>query len=261
VIAGAVMLPGKALAGWGNEVWGVMIWGDASPLPGLGFLGLAALIAVLAATATWTLRRRRTGLALTSMLVLLAIPLAVAAGTLTLPNTFLNGTIADANQVNANFDAVKTEVDDNDGRITTLETNINASTINSGTLSTNRYDAYSDLAVSGRLDNNSSSDLPTRGQGDGRWAQTGHGHGSFSCTNVTLSGSTNPGTNSTTSVTCSSGYTVTGGGCDTTGGPGTNDRHLIETYPVGNGWRCAYHNSSGSSTMTHVAYARCCRFQ
>ena len=42
---------------------------------------------------------------------------AVSAGTLSLPNTFTNGEVADADEVNANFDAVKTEVDDNDVRI------------------------------------------------------------------------------------------------------------------------------------------------
>jgi hypothetical protein len=42
---------------------------------------------------------------------------AVIADTLSLPNTFTNGEVADADEVNANFAAVKTEVDDNDVRI------------------------------------------------------------------------------------------------------------------------------------------------
>jgi hypothetical protein len=42
---------------------------------------------------------------------------AAIADTLSLPNTFTNGEVADADEVNANFDAVKTEVDDNDVRI------------------------------------------------------------------------------------------------------------------------------------------------
>ena len=41
--------------------------------------------------------------------------------TVTQPNTFVIGTIADADQVNANFNAVKTAVDDNDARVTVLE--------------------------------------------------------------------------------------------------------------------------------------------
>jgi hypothetical protein len=40
-------------------------------------------------------------------------------GTLTVPNTFTNGTVADADQVNANFAAAETAVNDNDSRITT----------------------------------------------------------------------------------------------------------------------------------------------
>ena len=41
----------------------------------------------------------------------------VVASPVSLPNTFVNGTVADANQVNANFSAVKSAVDDNDARI------------------------------------------------------------------------------------------------------------------------------------------------
>ena len=121
VMAGALGLPREALAGWGDD-WGAMVWGaGASAVPSLGWLGLAILAMGLAATAAWTLRKRRPALGLSLSLVLLVIPLAVAAGTVTVPNTFTNGTVADADEVNANFGAVKTAVDDNDGRITTLE--------------------------------------------------------------------------------------------------------------------------------------------
>ena len=44
----------------------------------------------------------------------------VFAGPLAVPHTFTNGEVADADEVNTNFDAVKTEVDDNDVRIDTL---------------------------------------------------------------------------------------------------------------------------------------------
>jgi hypothetical protein len=43
------------------------------------------------------------------------------ASSVTLSNTFTNGTIADADQVNQNFDDVKTAVDDNDARLSTAE--------------------------------------------------------------------------------------------------------------------------------------------
>jgi hypothetical protein len=51
----------------------------------------------------------------------LAIPLAVYASNLSVPYVFVNGTVADADQVNANFAAVEAAVDDNDARITALE--------------------------------------------------------------------------------------------------------------------------------------------
>lgn len=51
------------------------------------------------------------------------------AGSVTVPNTFTGGTTASASEVNANFGALKTAVDDNDARVTT-----NASDINSNAL-------------------------------------------------------------------------------------------------------------------------------
>ncbi len=65
-----------------------------------------------------------TGIALASAV---AVP-AAWAGSLTIPNTFTSGTKALASEVNANFSAVKTEVDDNDARITT----------NAGAIATNK---------------------------------------------------------------------------------------------------------------------------
>ncbi|MFP8879566.1 MAG: DUF1566 domain-containing protein [Myxococcota bacterium] len=132
LLAGMLVLPGRARAGWGDEVWGVLVWGEAvsgPQVPGLGLVGLTLLAVGLAATAAWTLRRSRPAIGLTLMLVLLSIPLVVAAGTLTVPNSFTNGQAADAGQVNANFDAIETEVNDNDGRITTVEGTANAAQV------------------------------------------------------------------------------------------------------------------------------------
>lgn len=42
------------------------------------------------------------------------------ASSITIPNSFTNGTVADAGEVNANFTAVETGVDDNDLRIDAL---------------------------------------------------------------------------------------------------------------------------------------------
>ena len=47
--------------------------------------------------------------------------------------------------------------------------NTNASNINTGTLSTDRFSGYDDLVAEGRLDNSSSDDLLTRVQADARY--------------------------------------------------------------------------------------------
>jgi hypothetical protein len=51
----------------------------------------------------------------------LAVPSALFAGAVGSLVTFSNGTVADANDVNANFAAVQTAVDDNDTRLTAVE--------------------------------------------------------------------------------------------------------------------------------------------
>lgn len=62
-------------------------------------------------------------------LLLLMLPIALLAGeawagAVTIPNTFTAGTTSSAAQVNGNFTAVKTAVDDNDARITANAANI-----------------------------------------------------------------------------------------------------------------------------------------
>ncbi len=59
-------------------------------------------------------------IAIITVACMLLSPLA-RAGTLTVPNTFTAGTPAVAADVNANFTAAKTAVDDNDARVTALE--------------------------------------------------------------------------------------------------------------------------------------------
>src|SRR5688572_19959866 len=58
----------------------------------------------------------------TAILALLTLP--VLASQVTLPNTFVPGERARAGDVNDNFDAVKDAVDDNDERITELESRV-----------------------------------------------------------------------------------------------------------------------------------------
>lgn len=76
-------------------------------------------------------RRRSTGLLGTlaarpivrvlALLTIAATPVSVYAAAVGGLTTFVNGTIADAGEMNANFAAVSTAVDDNHARISTLE--------------------------------------------------------------------------------------------------------------------------------------------
>ena len=74
-------------------------------------------------TTTW--RRRTVTLAAAAALAA-SMPGPALAGQLSVPNTFTAGSPAQASQVNANFTAVQTAVNDNDTRITTNDTRITA---------------------------------------------------------------------------------------------------------------------------------------
>jgi hypothetical protein len=82
-----------------------MIWG-AFEIPLLGPFGPALLLAALLGT-TWIVqRRRRSPLVVVSLLcAAIAVPLVAVAG-MTLPHTFSNGTVADADEVNQNFESI-----------------------------------------------------------------------------------------------------------------------------------------------------------
>ena len=54
-------------------------------------------------------------------MTILVVPLAAYASTLNVPYDFVNGTPANADEVNANFSAVESAVNDNHNRISTLE--------------------------------------------------------------------------------------------------------------------------------------------
>ena len=78
-------------------------------------------------------------------LIVVVVGVAVA-GSVTLPNTFVPGQVADANQVNANFQAVKSAVDDNDTRLTALEGGVRHTRIDRlNTTSGNATDAWGKL--------------------------------------------------------------------------------------------------------------------
>jgi len=103
------MLPGTAFAAWG-ENWGEMVWGLPVSVPSMPAVGLFVLALALFATAAWRLRARK---ALHSALAILVVPMLAgvlsspAHAQVSVPHEFTNGDIADADQINANFDALE----------------------------------------------------------------------------------------------------------------------------------------------------------
>jgi hypothetical protein len=57
----ASLLPSVALAGWGEDAWGAMVWGSAPPvsIPALPDGAMAALAALLLGLSYWLLATRR----------------------------------------------------------------------------------------------------------------------------------------------------------------------------------------------------------
>lgn len=90
---------------WGLDQWGTMIWGGGVAVPTMPIGPLLGLMLGCFLAGGYLLhparRNRRNAFVAAA---LLALPISV--GAVTLPFTFTNGSIADANQVNANFTAL-----------------------------------------------------------------------------------------------------------------------------------------------------------
>ena len=99
-----------ALANWGDN-WGEMAWGapTAANVPMMGGLGMALLALALVAMAVKGLRSHAT----LGLLLLVGVVGAVnnVEAQVTIPNTFTNGEVADAAEVNANFSALANALD------------------------------------------------------------------------------------------------------------------------------------------------------
>jgi hypothetical protein len=55
----ALLLPGLASAGWGDENWGEMVWGATPPIPAMSTERLIVLGVLLLLAGTLLVRRRR----------------------------------------------------------------------------------------------------------------------------------------------------------------------------------------------------------
>lgn len=102
---------------WG-ENWGAMIWGNpngvipvAIPIDGIWLFILGIILG-----ATAIIARRNKMARLASFSFILIVPV-VAAFAVNLPHTFSNGTIADADEVNDNFQTLTESINDLEGSI------------------------------------------------------------------------------------------------------------------------------------------------
>ena len=109
-----------ALAGNWGENWGTLTWGAAiAAVPTMGKLGVLVLALGLGGLAARFIQRSRSAASLLVIGLVLPMGSPVAnADTVSVPNTFVNGTSADADQMNANFDAVEAAVNANASAIT-----------------------------------------------------------------------------------------------------------------------------------------------
>jgi hypothetical protein len=98
---------------WGQK-WGQMVWGVATAAPAIGFGGSMVLGALLLWFGQRFLARRERHRAIGIAALALAFVLPLGAALASIPFAFTNGTVADAVQVNTNFNAL-------DGRVSTLE--------------------------------------------------------------------------------------------------------------------------------------------
>ena len=112
---------------WGAENWGSMVWGGITPVPVplTSPIGIVILVAALIGCGIVSLRSRlpkyTTWL---SVGMLLIVPITAYAAIISVPNTFTNGTIADATEVNANFDGIVSESNAQHARIAALESQL-----------------------------------------------------------------------------------------------------------------------------------------
>lgn len=93
-----------------TQDWGTMIWGG-SAVPTTDTMGLVLLMGALLGAGAVVLRRSFPRSSLGMFMVLgVGLPL-MAARAIGIPHVFANGTVADADEVNANFAALETAVD------------------------------------------------------------------------------------------------------------------------------------------------------
>lgn len=95
---------------WGIEDWGELIWGGGAAVPSMPLGGLLLLMFGCFLAGGYFLQPERRSLR-NSLLAAVLIAIPISVGAVTLPHTFSNGSVADADEVNANFDALASALD------------------------------------------------------------------------------------------------------------------------------------------------------
>jgi hypothetical protein len=101
-----IAIPNVAVAGWGNENWGSMLWDGPEQIPTVGAWALLLTGALIGASVV----AQRTRRAAKVFFLAWAVTLPIVATAVNLPFVFVNGTTADANEVNANFNTLSNAV-------------------------------------------------------------------------------------------------------------------------------------------------------
>jgi hypothetical protein len=102
---------------WGQQ-WESMQWAAGAAVPTMGPIGLAFAIGLLVGASVVLHRGRWVKSAAACAVVALAVgPLASLAAQVSLPHSFMNGDVADADEVNANFAALRDAFNATAGRL------------------------------------------------------------------------------------------------------------------------------------------------
>jgi len=132
----SLLIAAPAMAGNWGESWGSMVWGSVAAVPTMGWLGGGLLVSLLVGLSWW----RRPGSGGTVLGLLLALGLAQGAeAQISVPHTFVNGTVADADAMSANFTAVENGVNAAlaTGSVTVPYTFTNGTTANAAEVNAN----------------------------------------------------------------------------------------------------------------------------
>ena len=132
----SLLIAAPAMAGNWGESWGSMVWGSVAAVPTMGWLGGGLLVSLLVGLSWW----RRPGSGGTALGLLLALGLAQGAeAQISVPHTFVNGTVADADAMSANFTAVENGVNAAlaTGSVTVPYTFTNGTTANAAEVNAN----------------------------------------------------------------------------------------------------------------------------